>query len=370
MSFGVSQNFINKQNEKFNVESGLFFLSCSKNIINFFIINKPNFFLTPIRDNTSTMMLSRNIDDLNKNNEINPGLMIYDNLAYPYNYKNPSEYTYLLPKLQTNLFKYTLKFIIIIYKILIKLSLFLIKQYLMKLYKYAPLYKTAPKTFTNFKYILQKCGVTSGGSRLSFKFKRFLPINLKVNQLLLRIKKYAGRCNSGRITVFTKHRTRSTLLTYALNYKFRFRKISFIASITILPFSHKLVSLIFSSTGSISYIPTTYTQSLFKNTRMYKLTTNIMKLKNKLDVNSKYRFITQTIFLLKQLPRNQKISLLELLPGEGIKYIRSPGTSGHLIKVNQKLNSALVKMPSGVRKVFSIFSLGSLGINPLYDNKY
>ena len=62
--------------------------------------------------------------------------------------------------------------------------------------------------------------------------------------------------------------------------------------------------------------------------------------------------------------------MLELLPGEGIKYIRSPGTTGHLIKIDQKLNTALVKMPSGVRKVFSVFSLGALGTNPFSDNKY
>lgn len=240
----------------------------------------------------------------------------------------------------------------------------------MTFYRNAPLLKTAPKTFTNFKYNLIKKGVTSGGSRLSFAFKRSLPINIKIKRLIFTTKNCAGRTRNGRIVMFTKRKLKNKKKIYSINYKFRLRKVSFIASITILPYSHRLVSLIFSSTGSVSYIPTSYTHTLFKCTKMYEITTNILQLKNKLDIQSKYMFINQTIFLIKQLPRNQKISLLELIPGEGIKYVRSPGTSGHLIKVNLKLNTALVRMPSGVRKVFSIFSLGSLGVNPFSDNKY
>lgn len=240
----------------------------------------------------------------------------------------------------------------------------------MRFYQHKPLLKIAPKTFTNFVYSLEKKGVTSGGSRLSYKFTRKLPINIQVNRLMYNFKSYSGRTENGRIVMFTKKKKINKTRMYNINYSFRFRAISFIASITILPYSHKLVSLIFSSTGSVSYIPTSFSHTLFKLIRMYRVNKKVLDLKNALDVYNRRRFITQSIFTLKQLPRNQKISLLELLPGEGIKYVRSPGTSGHLIKMNFKLNTAFVRLPSGVRKVFSLLSLGSLGVNPFSDNKY
>jgi ribosomal protein L2 len=235
---------------------------------------------------------------------------------------------------------------------------------------YKPLFKTAPKSFTNFKYTLFKKGVTSGGSRLSYQFKRFLPILIKTKKLTTSVINKAGRNASGRIVMFSKRSVNFKKKFNSINFKFRLRAISFIASINIVPHTHNIISLIFSSTGSISYIPTNFSHTLFSLTRMYKLNTNILKLRNRLFLESRFSFITQSIFLVKQLPRNQKICLLELIPGDGIKYIRSPGTSGHLLKLDVKLNTAFVRLPSRVRKVFSFFSLGSPGVTPFSDNKY
>lgn len=73
--------------------------------------------------------------------------------------------------------------------------------------------------------------------------------------------------------------------------------------------------------------------------------------------------------LLKQLPRNKPISLLELVPGKGIQYVRSPGTSAKMPKKDWKLNTGLLRLPSGVRKIFSTFSIASLGKVALPENK-
>jgi len=69
------------------------------------------------------------------------------------------------------------------------------------------------------------------------------------------------------------------------------------------------------------------------------------------------------------LPRLSKISLLELFPGRGVQYIRSAGSRGKLIKFDHDRHTALIQLPSGVRKFFSIYSLGSLGSIALGSKK-
>ena len=70
------------------------------------------------------------------------------------------------------------------------------------------------------------------------------------------------------------------------------------------------------------------------------------------------------------IKRLSKISLLELYPGVGIQYIRSSGCYGKLIKFDFDKHLVLVQLPSGVRKQFSIYSLGSLGCVSLPEKKH
>lgn len=128
-SVGASPSFITKQQDKFVLDSGLFFLSCSKSILNAFFFKKQNFLTSPLYNNQSTLMLSSDINELNQKNELSPGLLIYDNVIYPYNYIVDTKYNQLLFKINNNLFTFTLKFILNIYKIIIKLSLLVIKKY-------------------------------------------------------------------------------------------------------------------------------------------------------------------------------------------------------------------------------------------------
>lgn len=81
----TSTNFFLKQSELFPLVSGLAILSCSKNILQSFLLNHVNYFTSPLPNNPSTFLLSRDLNELNTCNEINPGLLFYDNLMYPYN---------------------------------------------------------------------------------------------------------------------------------------------------------------------------------------------------------------------------------------------------------------------------------------------
>jgi len=138
----------------------------------------------------------------------------------------------------------------------------------------------------------------------------------------------------------------------------------------MLPHTHKLISLIFISTGGVSYIPTTFSHKLFFLTKLYGSAVEASSILNKLQVLNKYLFIDQDFFLLKQLPRNKAISLLEVTPGGGVQYVRAPGTSARMFKLDTSTGLALIRLPSGVRKVFSMFSIGSLNSVPLAENRY
>jgi len=156
---------------------------------------------------------------------------------------------------------------------------------------------------------------------------------------------------------------------FSINYSFRSLSVGFIGSIIMLPFSNKTLSLIFLSSGAITYVPTNTQHKLFQLTKFYSVLQSFSSFHNKLWFLPQHSIINQNFFILLQLPKNQLISLLEILPGKGIQYVRSSGTSASIIKIDTHLNTSLIKLPSGVRKVFSTFSLASLGAVSLIENK-
>lgn len=129
-SYSISINFFQKQNELFPIQSGISLASCSKNILKSFLIRSPSYFISPITNHPSTLMLSQDISELSKNPELNPGLLVYDNILYPHNYSltKIGSCKSLFRKLKHNFFTTTLKISLIIYRILIKLMLFTIKK--------------------------------------------------------------------------------------------------------------------------------------------------------------------------------------------------------------------------------------------------
>ena len=72
---------------------------------------------------------------------------------------------------------------------------------------------------------------------------------------------------------------------------------------------------------------------------------------------------------MSQLSKNKPISLIELTPEKGIQYVRSTGCKGTIIKMDLRLQTSIIKLPSGVRKIFSTNSVGSDGCVALSFNK-
>jgi ribosomal protein L2 len=72
--------------------------------------------------------------------------------------------------------------------------------------------------------------------------------------------------------------------------------------------------------------------------------------------------------MLFQIKKLSFISCLELLPGSGLQYTRSPGTCSRIIKFDPDNYSVLIKLPSGVKKIFSYYSFVMLGRLALEDH--
>lgn len=224
-------------------------------------------------------------------------------------------------------------------------------------------------TTLNLKHKLIKQYHSSSGTRNIWFFKNLLPLQIKSKQLEFSKKWNAGRNKNGRMVMWTRKSLNLKIKKYKINYSFRSLCVGFIGSIIMLPFSNKTLSLLFLSSGSITYVTTNSQHRLFQLTKFYSILQNLTTIHTKLWFLPKNSLIPQNFFILMQLPKNQPISLLEIIPGKGIQYVRSSGTQASTIKIDTHLNTSLIKLPSGVRKVFSTFSLASLGQVSLNDNK-
>jgi large subunit ribosomal protein L8e len=93
------------------------------------------------------------------------------------------------------------------------------------------------------------------------------------------------------------------------------------------------------------------------------------RLRSYLEFRYPHFIIQASFFILRQLPRNQFISLIELYPNKSVEYVRSPGSKAKMLKMDTRTNTSIIKLPSGVKKVFSIYSIASLGQVLLVDKK-
>ena len=78
--------------------------------------------------------------------------------------------------------------------------------------------------------------------------------------------------------------------------------------------------------------------------------------------------IKEVPFMLLQQKKNSDISLLEVYPLSGIQYTRSLGCKARILKLDTRTGLSIIKLSSGLKKVFSAFSLstpGPSGINIL-----
>lgn len=218
-------------------------------------------------------------------------------------------------------------------------------------------------------WIFTKNLVTSGASRSTFKLSTLLPIQIKVKKFNFSKKKKSGRSNKYGILCRSKgfYSFKNKYPYFCKSY--RLLSLSFIANIFLVPFKFNLFSLIFSSTGSITYTKTGGNHNLFNVFRLQSILTKNNHFYKKFLYISKFIKIPQLFFLIYQLPKYKLVSLLEVFPKKGIKYVRSSASKAFLTKIDLKLNLSLVKLPSGVHKVFSNFSVGSINSQPFSSKK-
>ena len=170
-------------------------------------------------------------------------------------------------------------------------------------------------------------------------------------RLTYRKKSNAGRSSlTGQTIIWTKKALTRRVKLQSINYSLRSTSPGFISSFSLVPFSAKLISLVIYASGSQTYLPNTPQMKMF----------SFITMRGKKKCPSYIHKFSQ-LTLIYLAPAFRKVSNLELLPGKGVQYARSAGSSAKVININKSNHTALVKLPSGVRKFFSIYSTLYLG---------
>ena len=136
--------------------------------------------------------------------------------------------------------------------------------------------------------------------------------------------------------------------------KFLFLTIGF----KVIPKSSKIISLIYNSKGGLSFFSSTSGTQLFSYLYYQAVDQALMNV-----------LVLPTFAFLYQLKNSTKLSSLELFPGNGIQYARSAGSFAKLLKLDWVMHTALLKLPSGVQKTFSIYSYTNIGTSSRNDKK-
>ena len=126
-SFSTSTLLVNKLFSDITTERGFNTFSCSTTLLNIFknkgVFSK--YYINPLQNSQSSGLTVRSIEDLGLIENINPGLINYDNLLYPYNFSNNklTVYKNLNTIITNQIFTNVLLYIKVIYKTLIILTL-------------------------------------------------------------------------------------------------------------------------------------------------------------------------------------------------------------------------------------------------------
>ena len=208
---------------------------------------------------------------------------------------------------------------------------------------------------------LKKIGKTSNGSYNVVNLISKFPLQTRFKKLLFCKKWAAGRTSTGRITVFTKGpRVKKVLPT--LNYNFRCSSLFFISGLNYTNSAKtRISSLVFTSTGLISYLPSRESTNFFFLSKLQSLSKLKSQFYKELLYFKPFIKINEVPFMLIQQKKNSSVSFIELNLLKGSTYARSIGSSASIVKLDTRTGLSLVKLPSGVKKVFSAFSLSHEG---------
>ncbi len=222
-----------------------------------------------------------------------------------------------------------------------------------------------PLKLANKLYTLDRINSSIGASSQKSIYNSKLPLQFKYKKLWYSKKWNAGRGRNGWKVMRTRGTRNKRLRLQTVNYTFRSRSIFFITSFIFNNHVHRLVSVVFLSSGAITHLLTTSQHQLFYLSQFH----SSFSRSEPFIRTSNLPPLLKCIGLIMYLPKNKAISLVELLPYKGVQYIRSTGVFGVVLKMDLRVHTALIKLPSGVKKIFSTYSLGSVGSVALPNNK-
>lgn len=210
----------------------------------------------------------------------------------------------------------------------------------------------------NFLNII-KSQVTSGASRKKSKINFNLLLNKDIKCLTSRVSWRSGISSLGRRTVLSKGRKLSSSKSLLYSHKHLDKSIHFHHSYFFTSSLSGVYSLFFSSSGKVNYIKNSFNRLPFQLLKVKTVKPAFIDSYNML-INTKYaRFsmVSSTLLFIKFM---SKIHNLQVKPDRDIKYSRANGSYSIILKKNTKLSSSIVKLPSGVKKIFSSFSSCSI----------
>ena len=191
----------------------------------------------------------------------------------------------------------------------------------------------------------------------SIFFKNKFCLQLKVKQLSRKIKNQAGRGSENKIIFRNRGSILKKFKQLKINYHYKIKKLSFIASFQFIPFKNKLVTLLYFMDGSVTYFNTTSIQKLFTYNFLF-----LQKNKQKLLKTSFW----STLSFIKKLTY---ICCVGKMPWHKAKYIRSPGTTSRIMEIDKKNQHVLLFLPSKKKFLLSIFTAVLFGQNALKSNR-
>ena len=212
--------------------------------------------------------------------------------------------------------------------------------------------------YKNFVLKVTKNRTTSGASRKKTSIKFNLLLNKSLKCLSTRVSWKSGISNFGRRTVLSKGKKITSSKVITCSYKPLDNSLHFHHSYLFKSSSSKLYSLIFSSSGKVSYIRNSLNKLPFQ---LYKVNTTFSKFNSNYTLLDSNRNLINFLSIgssLVYLRFMSKVYNLQVNLKEGVKYSRAEHSYSTVLKKNLQFFSVVIKLPSGVRKIFSIFSLG------------
>ena len=197
---------------------------------------------------------------------------------------------------------------------------------------------------------LQKLQTTSNASRSITKIKTTINLIKKPSVLFYRNSGTRGRHTNGRILCWTKSSVKRLVRQPRLLNSYRYKSVGFVTNLLIVPFLNKLIGLVYFLTGTLAFLQLASKVGNFSF--LYHKTSN---------PQLQSLFSNPIFFKLHQLKTMAKVSFLSALPSKQIQYIKSSGSYGVLIHLNMLNHTGVVKLPSGIKKIFSIYTLATLG---------